>query len=37
MEGVDFMTVVDDRIIAVRSVWDATAVYRHFGLLADGL
>ena len=37
MEGVDFLTVRDDRIVAVRSFWDAAEVYRQFGLLADGL
>jgi steroid delta-isomerase-like uncharacterized protein len=37
MEGVDFFTVVDGRITAVRSFWDAAEVYRQFGLLADGL
>ena len=37
MEGVDFFTVTDDRIVAVRSFWDAAEVYRQFGLLAEGL
>jgi predicted ester cyclase len=37
MEGVDFITVRDGRIVAVRSSWDAAEVYRQFGLLADGL
>ena len=42
MEGVDFYRVDssgDDggRIVEVRSSWDAAAVYRQFGLLADGL
>lgn len=37
MEGVDFLTVADDRIVEVRSFWDAAEVYRQFGLLADGL
>jgi predicted ester cyclase len=37
MEGVDFLTVSDDRIVAVRSFWDAAEVYRQLGLLADGL
>ena len=37
MEGVDFVTVAGDRIVAMRSFWDAAAVYRQFGLLADGL
>ena len=37
MEGVDFVTVADDRIVEVRSFWDAAEVYRQFGLLADGL
>jgi predicted ester cyclase len=37
MEGVDFLTVRDERIVAVRSFWDAAEVYRQFGLLADGL
>ena len=37
MEGVDFVTVADDRIVAMRSFWDAATVYRQFGLLADGL
>jgi predicted ester cyclase len=37
MEGVDFLTVADDRIVQVHSFWDAAAVYRQFGLLADGL
>jgi predicted ester cyclase len=37
MEGVDVYRVAHDRIVAVRSCWDAAAVYRQFGLLADGL
>ena len=37
MEGVDFFTVSDGKIVAVRSFWDAAEVYRQFGLLADGL
>ena len=37
MEGVDFFTVRDGRIVAMRSFWDAAEVYRQFGLLADGL
>lgn len=37
MEGVDLFTVVDQRIVEVRSFWDAAAVYRQFGLLADDL
>lgn len=37
MEGVDFFTVADDRIVAIRSFWDAAEVYRQFGLLAEGL
>ena len=37
MEGVDLFTVLDDRIVEVVSFWDAAAVYRQFGLLADGL
>ena len=37
MEGVDFLTVADGKIVDVRSFWDAAAVYRQFGLLADGL
>jgi steroid delta-isomerase-like uncharacterized protein len=37
MEGVDVFTVADDRIVEVRSFWDAAGVYRQFGLLADGL
>ena len=37
MEGVDFLTVRGDRIVAVRSFWDAAEVYRQFDLLADGL
>jgi predicted ester cyclase len=37
MEGVDLYRVADDRIVEVRSFWDAAAVYRQFGLLADGL
>ena len=37
MEGVDFFTVTDGRIVEVRSFWDAAEVYRQFGLLADGL
>ena len=37
MEGVDFVTVAEDRIVAMRSFWDAATVYRQLGLLADGL
>ena len=37
MEGVDVYRVDGDRIVEVRSFWDAAAVYRQFGLLADGL
>jgi predicted ester cyclase len=37
MEGVDFLTVAGDRIVAVRSFWDAAEVYRQLGLLPDGL
>jgi len=37
MEGVDFLTVSNGRITAVRSFWDAAEVYRQFGLLAAGL
>lgn len=37
MEGVDIYRVNDDRIDAVHSFWDAAAVYRQFGLLAEGL
>jgi len=37
MEGVDLFTVTDDKIVEVTSFWDAAAVYRQFGLLADGL
>jgi predicted ester cyclase len=37
MEGVDILRVADDQIVEVRSFWDAAAVYRQFGLLADGL
>ena len=37
MEGVDFVTVADDRIVAMYSFWDAATVYRQFGLLPDGL
>jgi predicted ester cyclase len=37
MQGVDFFTVRDGRIVAMRSFWDAADVYRQFGLLADGL
>ena len=37
MEGVDIYRVADDRIVEVHSFWDAAAVYRQFGLLADGL
>ena len=37
MEGVDLFTVVDDRIVAICSFWDAAAVYRQFGLLPEGL
>jgi len=37
MEGVDIYQVADDKIIEVRSFWDAAEVYRQFGLLAEGL
>jgi steroid delta-isomerase-like uncharacterized protein len=37
MEGVDVFTVEAGAIVEVRSFWDAAAVYRQFGLLADGL
>jgi len=37
MEGVDFFTVRAGRIVEMRSLWNAAAVYRQFGLLADGL
>jgi predicted ester cyclase len=37
MEGVDFFTVVDHRIVEIRSFWDAATVYRQFGLLPEGL
>lgn len=37
MEGVDFFTVREGRIVEMRSFWDAADVYRQFGLLADGL
>jgi steroid delta-isomerase-like uncharacterized protein len=37
MEGVDVFRIDGDRIVEVRSFWDAAAVYRQFGLLADGL
>lgn len=37
MAGVDFLRVVDERIVEVRSFWDAAEVYRQFGLLAEGL
>jgi predicted ester cyclase len=37
MEGVDVYRVDADRVVEVRSFWDAAAVYRQFGLLADGL
>jgi len=37
MEGVDFFTIADDKIVDLRSFWDAAGVYRQFGLLADGL
>lgn len=37
MEGVDLYVVADERVVEVRSFWDAAAVYRQFGLLADGL
>ena len=37
MEGVDFYRVAGNRISEVRSLWDAAAVYRQFGLLADHL
>jgi predicted ester cyclase len=37
MEGVDFLTVAGDRIVAMRSFWDAAELYRQFGLLREGL
>jgi hypothetical protein len=37
MAGVDFFTVRAGRIVAMRSAWDAAAVYHQFGRLADGL
>ena len=37
MEGVDLYRVKRDKVTEVRSLWDAAAVYRQFGLLADGL
>lgn len=37
MEGVDRLRVSADRIVEVRSFWDAASVYRQFGLLPDGL
>jgi predicted ester cyclase len=37
MEGVDFITVRGATIVAVRSSWDAAAVYRQFDLLPEGL
>lgn len=37
MEGVDVLTVDAGLVVEVRSFWDAAAVYRQFGLLADGL
>jgi predicted ester cyclase len=37
MEGVDVYRVEGDLVVEVRSFWDAAAVYRQFGLLADGL
>ncbi len=37
MEGVDLYRVTGDKVTEVRSFWDAAAVYRQFGLLADGL
>ena len=37
MEGVDLFRVAADRIVEVRSFWDAAAVYRQLDLLADGL
>jgi hypothetical protein len=37
MEGVDFLTVSDDRIVAVRNSWDSAEVYRQLGLLPGGL
>ena len=37
MEGVDVYRVSGDTITEVRSFWDAAAVYRQFGLLAEGL
>jgi predicted ester cyclase len=37
MEGVDLFRVIGERIVEVRSFWDAAAVYRQFGLLGEGL
>jgi predicted ester cyclase len=37
MEGVDIYRVEADLVVEVRSFWDAAAVYRQFGLLAEGL
>ena len=37
MEGVDFFTIADGKIVDLRSFWDAAGVYRQFGLLAEGL
>jgi predicted ester cyclase len=37
MEGVDFMTVVEHRVVAMRSFWDAASVYRQFDLLPNNL
>jgi predicted ester cyclase len=37
MEGVDLFRVADQRIVEVRSFWDAAEVYRQFGLLPEGL
>jgi predicted ester cyclase len=37
MEGVDFFTVAGNKIVGLRSFWDAAEVYRQFGLLAEGL
>jgi ketosteroid isomerase-like protein len=36
-EILDFMTVADQRIVAMHSFWDAATVYRQFGLLPSGL
>jgi predicted ester cyclase len=37
MEGVDIFRVEAGVVVEVRSFWDAAAVYRQFGLLAEGL